>query len=141
MMHTRRLRVGHMGRMSVQLLPTGKYSATPYEDPNDGEAALAIIQKIGAEEAIAAEITSVQATNWGWLMVLVCIALVRRELIKREYLRPIDLNETRQGKNNFFAGLFIPYSAAAPDRFLGLRPNEMPTSLPCHSYRSSMTQV
>lgn len=53
MLITGKPRVGHLGRMSVQLKPNGTYSAFPYEDPTDGDIALSIVQKIAAEESIA----------------------------------------------------------------------------------------
>jgi hypothetical protein len=53
MLETGKTRVGHMGRMSVQLKPDGNYSAKTYEDPTDGDVALAIVQKSASEESIA----------------------------------------------------------------------------------------
>lgn len=53
MLITGKPRVGHLGRMSVQLKPDGNYSALPYDDPTDGDVALAIVQKIASEESIA----------------------------------------------------------------------------------------
>lgn len=43
MLKTGRARCGSWGRMSVQLLPTGDYSVTLYEDPRDADVALAAV--------------------------------------------------------------------------------------------------
>jgi len=40
---TGRPRCGHLGRMSVQLFPTGRYAAICYEDPRDADAAIAAV--------------------------------------------------------------------------------------------------
>jgi hypothetical protein len=53
MLITGKPRVGHIGRMSVQLKPNGNYTAIPYEDSSDGDVALAIVQKVASEESIA----------------------------------------------------------------------------------------
>lgn len=43
MLRTKRSRCGYMGRMSVQLFRTGKYSAKVYEDPRDADVAIAAV--------------------------------------------------------------------------------------------------
>jgi hypothetical protein len=52
MLITGKTRVGHMGRVSVQLKPNGKYSTHFYDDPTDGDIALAIVGKFAAEQSI-----------------------------------------------------------------------------------------
>jgi len=43
MLKTSRARCGHYGRMSVRLMPTGKYEVTTFEDRRDAEAAIAAV--------------------------------------------------------------------------------------------------
>jgi hypothetical protein len=43
MLKTGRARCGHYGRMSVRLMPTGKYEVTTFEDRRDAEAAIAAV--------------------------------------------------------------------------------------------------
>jgi len=43
MLKMKRSRCGHMGRISVQLFPTGRYSVIYYEDWRDAEAAIAAV--------------------------------------------------------------------------------------------------
>jgi hypothetical protein len=52
MLITGKPRIGHMERIAVQLKPDGTYSVQPHTDATDGDCALAIVQKFGAEEAI-----------------------------------------------------------------------------------------
>lgn len=52
MLVTGKPRVGHMGRMAVQLKPDAKYTPHIHDDAEDGIAALNIVQKFAAEKAI-----------------------------------------------------------------------------------------
>jgi hypothetical protein len=52
MLITGKPRVGHIDRIAVQLKPNGDYKAIPHEDSSDGDAGLALVQKVGAEDAI-----------------------------------------------------------------------------------------
>jgi hypothetical protein len=64
MMLTGKPRVGHLGRMIVQLLPTGNYSAFASEDPSDAPAAIAALTLSTTQDHFEAEDAMLTLNAW-----------------------------------------------------------------------------
>ena len=64
MMKTRVPRVGHLGRMIVQLFPTGLYNSFPYEDASDAGAAIAALTLASTQDKFEAEDAMLTLNAW-----------------------------------------------------------------------------
>ncbi|KAA6459604.1 hypothetical protein DYQ86_15915 [Acidobacteria bacterium AB60] len=66
MMLTGRARLGHLGRLIVQLFPTGNYSAFPLEAHDDAPAALAALTLATTEDRFEADEALLTLNAWKW---------------------------------------------------------------------------
>jgi hypothetical protein len=64
MMLTGRPRVGHLGRMIVQLLPTGNYNSFSYDDPTDASGAIAALTLSTTTDSFEAEDARMTLDAW-----------------------------------------------------------------------------
>ena len=64
MLITGRPRVGHMGRMSVQLKPEGTYSTCVYDDPTDATGAIAALTLSTTQDKFEAEDARLTLEAW-----------------------------------------------------------------------------
>lgn len=64
MMLTRRARVGHLGRMIVQLLPTGNYNSFSFDDPTDSAGAIAALTLSTTQDRFEAEDARLTLNAW-----------------------------------------------------------------------------
>lgn len=64
MMLTNRPRVGHLGRMIVQLLPNGTYNAFAFEDPTDAAGAIAALTLASTQDRFEADDARLTLNAW-----------------------------------------------------------------------------
>jgi hypothetical protein len=64
MMETRRARVGHMGRMIVQLYPNGSYNAFGFDDSTDAAGAIAAITLCSTKDRFEADDARLTLNAW-----------------------------------------------------------------------------
>lgn len=64
MMLTGRPRVGHLGRLIVQLFPTGSYSAFPFDDPSDAAGAIAALTLCTTQDRFEADDARLTLNAW-----------------------------------------------------------------------------
>lgn len=64
MMLTGRPRVGHMGRMIVQLFPTGKYNSFSFDDPTDASGAIAALTLATTQDRFEADDARLTLNAW-----------------------------------------------------------------------------
>lgn len=64
MLLTRVSRVGHLGRMVVQLFPTGNYTSIPYDDPSDAPGAIAAVTLATTKDRFEADEARLALSAW-----------------------------------------------------------------------------
>jgi hypothetical protein len=64
MMETRRARVGHLGRMVVQLYPNASYNAFAFDDPTDAPAAIAALRLASTNDRFESDDARLTLNAW-----------------------------------------------------------------------------